>query len=177
MAHVVEMFELVVVGKAHDRHFGEKTIKEWVAKYWSDQLNSPPTVKIMEKGWILFKFSSGEDVVWLLKSYGSMYLMSMLLKNWNPLFDPSSNQMDVALLWVRLPPLLLELWTPEGFHIIGNAIGTFMEADMSFLSGDEMTMARILVMVDMRGGLVEEMTLKIGENIVIQKLDYEGIPF
>jgi hypothetical protein len=48
---------------------------------------------------------------------------------------------------------------------------------MSFITGDEMTMEIILVMVDMRGGLAEEMMLKIGEKTVIQKLDYEGIPF
>lgn len=38
-------------------------------------------------------------------------------------------------------------------------------------------MARMLVTVDLRGGLAEEMNLKIGEKMVIQKLDYEGIPF
>jgi hypothetical protein len=123
------------------------------------------------------KFSKATDVAWVLKYNWSIDSSPLLLKQWNLLFDPNNDIMEVARIWVRLPRFPLELWTLDGFLLMGNMIGSFLEVDMSCQSRNEMTVARILVMVDLRGGLAEEMTLKIGEKDVIQKMDYEGISF
>jgi len=46
---------------------------------------------------------------------------------------------------VKLPVLPIEYWSKEVFKEIGNTLGQFLEADMSFLKSKKMTMARILV--------------------------------
>jgi hypothetical protein len=85
--------------------------------------------------------------------------------------------MDVASIWVRLPGLPAEFWIKESLSDLGNAMGTFLDADMSFLTTGELTVARILVSFDIRGGLAEELELVLEDKHYFQKLDYEGIPF
>jgi hypothetical protein len=52
-----------------------------------------------------------------------------------------------------------------------------MDVDMSFLSMGKMLVSCILVSLNIRRGLVEEIKLSWGEKSYMQKLDYEGIPF
>jgi hypothetical protein len=74
----------------------------------------------------------------------------------------------------RFPP---EFWTELSFKELGNAMGTFMDVDMSFRETGKMSMAIILVALDVREGLAEELVLIKEEVCFHQRLDYEGIPF
>ena len=56
----------------------------------------------------------------------------VLLKMWNPTFDASHERVDVIPIWIRLPSLPRQYWSEEHFISIGNILGTFLEADMSF---------------------------------------------
>ena len=56
-------------------------------------------------------------------------------------------------------------------------LGSFLEADLSFLESREKKVARILVNINLREGLVESINLDWGPVIIPQILDYENVPF
>jgi hypothetical protein len=101
----------------------------------------------------------------------------VVLKMWTPLFDARRERFDIALLWVRLPGLPMDFWSPSIFKNIGYALGVFLEADASYENSRDMTMARILVSLDVREGLAEEMEISHGGRSHIQSLDYDGVSF
>ena len=63
------------------------------------------------------------------------------------------------------------------FRRIGDIIGTFLEADLSFRETKEKKVARILVNINLRDGLAESINLEWGPEIIPQLLDYENVPF
>jgi hypothetical protein len=74
-------------------------------------------------------------------------------------FDASRERIDELLIWVRLLSLPPELWKVKGFESIGNALGTYMDVDMSFISTGRMSMACILVSLNFRKGLSGDIEL------------------
>ena len=85
--------------------------------------------------------------------------------------------MDSVPIWVRLPGLPLHYWKEEHLRAIGNILGTFIEADLAFERTNLKQVARILVNINIREGLAEEMTLTWGPVKIRQVLDYENVPF
>ena len=65
----------------------------------------------------------------------------------------------------------------EFFKLIGNAIGTFLEADLAFLENGICCLGKVLVLLDLRNGLDEDIAIQKGENVFSQPLDYVGFPF
>jgi len=63
------------------------------------------------------------------------------------------------------------------FEAIGNKLGDYIEADMSFEETGLMFVARILVKLDLRPRLLKYLTIETTFGSFIQPLDYEGIPF
>jgi len=61
--------------------------------------------------------------------------------------------------------------------MIGNTLGTFLYIDMSFFVSDEYAMAPILVQLNMREGLAEDLELATRGKNFKQRLDYEGVSF
>jgi hypothetical protein len=101
----------------------------------------------------------------------------IVLKRWTPNFDAKREKVDVVPVWVRLPGLPMQYWNPVRFSAIGNRLRDFLEADYSFEETGLMTVARILVRLDLRPGLLKEIKIKATSGIFLQPLDYEGIPF
>ena len=85
--------------------------------------------------------------------------------------------MDVVPVWVKLPALPLHFWDLYHFRRIGDILGTFLEADLSFLETKEKKVARILVNLNIREGLAEAIILEWGPDPITQILDYENVPF
>ena len=81
--------------------------------------------------------------------------------------------MDVLPIWVRLPALPLHFWDMYRFKRIGDILGTFLEADLSFVETKVKKVARILVNINLREGLAESINLDWGPVIIPQILDYE----
>eukprot|EP00253_Pinus_taeda_P025838 PITA_25838 len=84
---------------------------------------------------------------------------------------------DEFPVWVRVPGLPSFLWTESVFEAIGNRLGTFMEADKSYLKTKNRVMARILVRLKPSGGLPQKINLEYKEYLFEQILDYEHLPF
>jgi len=93
------------------------------------------------------------------------------------MFDASRERVDIIPIWVRLPGLPHHYWEEKFFKRIGNMIGEFLEADKSYLDTRQRKMARILVNINVREGLGEEVDIVLGPFHHTQKLDYENIPF
>ena len=76
-----------------------------------------------------------------------------------PLFDPRIERYDTIPIWVKLPNLPFEFWSVDFFKILGNTIGTFLEADVSFLETGICCLGKILVLLDIRNGLAEDIVI------------------
>ena len=61
--------------------------------------------------------------------------------------------MDLVPIWVRLLRFPLPFWFEEHFIHIGNLLGSFFEADTSFMQTKVKRVARILVNINTRNGL------------------------
>ena len=49
--------------------------------------------------------------------------------------------------------------------MIGNALGTFLEVDLSFLKTGICCLGKVLVLIDMCNGLVEDIVIKKGDIV------------
>ena len=76
-----------------------------------------------------------------------------------PLFDADTERLDTIPVWVRLLGLPWELWNPESLSDIGNALGTFIEVDLSYQQTKIKKVARILVSLNIRTSLREYLNL------------------
>jgi len=52
------------------------------------------------------------------------------MKLWYPSFDPVTNTMSSALVWIRLPNFPLHIWSLTSLRAIGNALGKFHYVDV-----------------------------------------------
>jgi hypothetical protein len=73
--------------------------------------------------------------------------------------------------------LPMQYWNTHRFAAIGNLLGSYLEADMSFEVTGLMTVAHILVLINLRKGLYQELLIESTTGDFVQTLDYEGIPF
>ena len=93
------------------------------------------------------------------------------------MFDAQTEKLNESPVWVKLPGLPLQFWFDSVFTSIGNTLGKFLDFDKYFEQTDDLSVARILVILNPREGLAEAMTLKYRELEFVQKLDYENLPF
>jgi hypothetical protein len=75
---------------------------------------------------------------------------SILLNLWNPTFDAASEILDSIPIWVQMSGLPPHIWNEKFFQAIGNFLGEFLIADMGFIDYWEMSVARILVLLNIR---------------------------
>ena len=63
------------------------------------------------------------------------------------------------------------------FSRIGSLLGSFISVDMSFIALRHMSVARILVDIDVRDGLLVEMDIEVDGVHFNQNIDYSSLPF
>ena len=144
---------------------------------WKDELGYLPELVELNRNWYAFTFQNIEHSKWALGKAWSINNSPLLLKPWSPLFDARTERLDKILVWVSLPALPFHLWSFEYFKKKGNFLGDFFDADTTFEESKQRKVARILVNLNIREGLGEEIDLSWGEYNYIKKLDYENIPF
>lgn len=115
-----------------------------------------PLLVTLSCGWFALRFQHLEFIPWVPSNYWHIELAPVLLKRWTPLFDPEREHLGAGPIWVCLPRLLLHFWSEDVFKRIGNALGTFLDYDKSYIIVGNMAMARILVHLDTREGLEEK---------------------
>jgi len=176
MQEVVQMAKVTLVGRVNGRSFALGTILNWVKETWGF-LGYMPEVDELSRKWYAFTFRLEEQAQMILRKNWSIQSSPMLLKPWTPMFDASRERVDIIPLWVRLPAFPFQFWKEKYFRRVGNLLGEFLEADETYVESRRKSMARILVNINVREGLGDEVELVLGHYRHIQKLDYENIPF
>jgi hypothetical protein len=177
MDRVLDFSERAVVGRVRGKNLGMAFLKGWVNKTWLPELSKMPHIRLLTRGWFAFIFSSSEEVDWVLKKVWCFADTPTLLKRWTPTFDAKREIIDEDPIWVRLPGLPMQYWNTHRFASIGDLLGSYLEADMSFEDTRIMTVAHILVKINLKKGLLQELTIESAAGTFVQMLDYEGIPF
>jgi len=174
---ILQMSKLTLVGKVIGRFFARNTVIRWVDRFWKVEIGYSPVVDLLTRGWFAVTFTKEEDLVKILNISWSLDHSPVLLKKWHPMFDASTERVDIIPIWVRLPALPLQYW--EDFHLrgIGNMLGTVLDVDLSFMKTHIKQVARVLVSINIREGLAESIKLKWGPEVIVQLLDYENVPF
>ena len=113
----------------------------------------------------------------MLKGHWEMVGVSIVLRKWKPIFDTSQAQVEKVLIWVRLPRIPTHLWNPRIFRMIGDTLGSFVNAKMSFKVTRDKPMARIPIILDLQEGLMGDICLNMAQGPFLQMLDYEEVPF
>ena len=139
------MEKCTLLGRVMGRHFAKKTVQDWAAVSWGDQLGYVPVVEMLNRGWFAINLAKEEDLRWIQNKSWHINHSHVLLKPWHPLFDASKERVDVIPIWVRMPALPLHFWDLYHFKRIGDILGTFLEADLSYLETNEKNVSRILV--------------------------------
>lgn len=134
-------------------------------------------VSALDKGWFMVIFENKEAADWVVERNWAFGNYPVLFKQWSPMFDALHERTDVFLVWVRALGLPSFLWVESVFMSIGNLLGTYLEADMSFIQTQNKAMARILVDLKPRGGLAETIKIQYKDYVFEQPLDYEHLPF
>ena len=80
-------------------------------------------------------------------------------------------------MWVLLPGLSVNLWNKTTMLAIGNLLGIFLKLDEVGLRSKDKRMAHILIELDLHRGLMDSIEIECRGQVVIQKLDYQGLPF
>jgi hypothetical protein len=95
---------------------------------------------------------------------------------WTPAFNPSTDCISSAPVWVRLSYLPLHFWGDESLQSIGNGLSKFLcrsPDSKPTLS----TFARICVEMDFTKGFPAEIILQGKDYSRNQKIDYENLSF
>jgi len=177
LGSVLQLSKTTLVGRVLGHSHSRRTVAAWVEDKWKPLLGYVPAVVLLNRGWFAFKFKSEEELSQILNQNWQMNHVPVLMKRWHPRFDASRERVDESPVWVRLPGLPLHYWEPIHFKNIGNILGTFLEADLSYLETFDQRVARILVSINLREGLAEQMNLIWDSEVTLQILDYENVPF
>jgi len=174
---ILQMSKLTLVGKVIGRFFARKTIVRWVERFWKVEIGYSPVVDLLTRGWFAVTFTKEEDLAKILNKSWSLDQSPVLLKKWHPMFDARIERVDLIPIWVKMPGLPLQYWNEFHLRGIGSMLGTCLEVDLSFLKTHVKQVARVLVSINIREGLAENINLKWGPDVFTQILDYENVPF
>lgn len=151
--------KLTLVGKEKGKKVKTPYLKDWAEATWKEGPDLRFEVRISANGWFMFWFKSKEMASWVLENNWGFRQALNLFKRWHPLFDTQREKLAYLPICVKLPGLPQLLWTIKIFRDIGNVLGQFLEADMSFIQTCEQGTARIVVRLNPREGLSEEIQL------------------
>jgi hypothetical protein len=135
--------------------------------------------EILELNWkrFAFNFLATDHAQWVLGKNWKINVTPFLLKPWTSLFDAAKERMNIILVWVRLPGLPFHFWEVEFLRVIGNHLGEFLEFNYSFMESGERKVSCILVSLNLREGLGEEVDIFWRNFSHTQKIDYENVSF
>lgn len=173
----MEASDTMLVGRVRGRKYSADYITDWAQSAWKESPGLPVEITILVRGWFSITFDRKVQVDWVLERNWFFGKRPILFKRWTPLFDAQKEKMGESPVWVKLPGLPLQFWTDSVFVSIGNTLGTFLEADKSYIQTKDRSVARILVSLNPREGLADAMTLHYRDLEFLQTLDYEHLPF
>lgn len=114
----------------------------------------------------------------LIMSIGTVPLKLGIFRvsRWVPDFNPESQLQTNAQVWVRIVGLPIEYWRPANLCSIARVAGLPLKIDRQTLNLENCIFARLLVDVDLRNKLPEEVLVKRQHSNFFVTLVYEKVP-
>ena len=152
-------------------------LHSWIFSEWAPLLDAKVVTCPCAKGFFIAVFISSSDKKKVLNSGPWFWSRAGLsMQPWFPSFDPSTDSLSSALIWVRLPYLPLHFWGDESLRAIGNGLGRFLCSSPEYKPSFS-TYAQICVEMDFSKGFPAEVILQGKDYSRNQKLDYENLCF
>ena len=123
----------------------------------------------MANNWLVFVFLEESDASLILEKLWPVLEGSVVLKKWHLGFDPLTERVAVRHLWVLLPALPFPLWNKDVLINLENLLGRFVALEKDFHLIYDKRVAKILVEVDVTKGLIPEIEIVCGADILTQK--------
>jgi len=149
-----------------------KTRKDWgFVKGQLDYLE-------LGNGWILFRFSNLQDItlVWNGRPWHVSGL-NLVLRKWEPYFDPYSATIQRIDQWVKITHLPLELWEEEALRQLLKDVGVFIKVDDITLNRSKGKFARVCLNIDISKPLRGSLFLPVPNKVqpLEVPISYEGL--
>jgi hypothetical protein len=69
------------------------------------------------------------------------------------------------------------MWNHKALEAIGNMLGRFIKIDEEVMLWSDRRMVKILVEIDVHGGILDTIEIEWCDMVITQRLDYLGVPF
>uniref|UniRef100_A0A7C9ABN9 DUF4283 domain-containing protein n=2 Tax=Opuntia streptacantha TaxID=393608 RepID=A0A7C9ABN9_OPUST len=129
-------------------------------------------------GWILFRFSNLQDIalVWNGRPWHVSGL-NLVLRRWEPFFDPYSATIHRIDQWVKITRLPLELWEEDSLKTLLQDVGQFIKVDDITLNRSKGKFARVCLNIDITKPLRGSLFLPIPNqpHPLEVPISYEGL--
>jgi len=161
-----------LVGNLAYRLFCKLLVLKWTKATWEPILGYSPMILTLPRGWFGFVFNSPKYYTNILKNLWIFEGGILMLKWWRPKFDLATKYFSFRHLWVLLSGLPLQLWNSKALEAIGKFLCRFIKIDEEALLLSDWCMAKILVEVDVNGGLLDTLEIEWCGIVIEQRLDY-----
>ena len=154
----------------------EKALSWWINTTWKPQGHYD--LQLGAKGFFTVVFFNPEDRVRIFDN-GPYFFHSagLYLRIWKDRFNPDTENMTIAPVWLRLYSLPTEYWKEEILTDIGNALGEFVKISEQTKQVRYVSYARLCVYLDISKDLPEAIELTHDDEEWVQTIDYEQLPF
>ena len=125
----------------------------------------------------MLKVSKEEERTLLLQKSWSWGPSGLILKKWHVDFNAQKEPHNLQQIWAILPGLPMIFQQKHILEGIGNKIGKFIKLEDNQEQKTDQRCARILIELDLRDGLFEEIIIKLHNSSCTQWLDYQKVPF
>ena len=166
-------WEQSLVGYFGGKFPGKQALNQ-IVKSWKVHV----TVQHHGSGWIIFQFSTMEDLTHVLENGPYIiYGRPLLLKTMPRYFAFENESISTFPVWVQLKHFPLDIWGPRVFEKICSKIGKPVHMDQLTTKKERMNFARCLVEIDLAKDLTHSATLQLPGGVDHeQPIFYENLP-
>lgn len=150
----------------------DNQMRAWLEARWKPLIGYTPIIAKLLKEWFCFHFLSAENRDAILNLQWVCGRSFLSLHRWYLGFNPLSNTLSNNLIWLKLPGLPLDFWTPDTLSEIGNAVGRSVYVDPWCRAEKYKRVAWILIERSFRGGFPEHIDICWRDLSMRQRLDY-----
>eukprot|EP00253_Pinus_taeda_P016416 PITA_16416 len=132
----------------------EKSLQGWIASKWKPK--GQVTLLLGPKGFSTAIFYCLEDKSRIFEGGPYFFNSSGLFpRDWKPRFNPDTEDLSHAPVWIRMYSLLAQYWKEETLKDIGNSIGVFIKVAEETKNRRYTSYARIYVQMHLTKALAD----------------------
>ncbi|KAK6134116.1 hypothetical protein DH2020_032141 [Rehmannia glutinosa] len=99
----------------------------------------------------------------------------MRILKWTPDFNPKM-EAPLAPVWIRLPGLPIQFFDYHALYAICKELGNPLQVDLPTACKTRLSLARVCLELNLQHERTEEIILKFGDTMHVQKIIYERVP-